>query len=111
MRSIGWPVVVLPAGSAKDANGIARSAAGFLGHEAARDPRDRPVLSSSVARIVPSAIILAGPGGDITLSLSNTAALYRLEPATGSAIREGDRIVLMAPEGGAPTGVLVLPAP
>lgn len=101
-------LVILPAGSTVDSNGIARSAAGFAGHEAAHDPRDRPVLSAAITSVSTAAVVLTGPGGPITVTLSASPPLFRLAPGAAADIHDGDRIVLRGAEGAAPQAVLVL---
>jgi hypothetical protein len=75
-----------------DADGVARSPGGFAGHEASRDPAERPVLGGVVERLDGNQATLRTPGGNVTLDLSATAPLLRLEAAAPDAIHEGDRI-------------------
>jgi hypothetical protein len=87
-------MVVIPGGGTLEADGAARSAAGFAGHEVARDPRDRPILGGQVIRVEENVIYLEGPTGEIAVTAGPEAPakLYRFEAATPDAVEEGDRL-------------------
>ncbi len=82
-------IVVLPAGSNADADGVARSAAGFGGYEAATDENDRVAFGGTIAKADGNTVTLDGPEGPITVQLSDRAPLFRLAAATAADIREG----------------------
>jgi hypothetical protein len=103
-------LVLSEGGGAADAEGVLRSAAGFAGHEAARDQTERPLLGGVVERVEGQRLVLRGPTGPVTVDLSPNAPLWRLAAAQPADIREGDRIAF--PAGTAisdAAGVLVLP--
>ena len=87
-------MVVIPGGGTPAEDGIARTPAGFSGHEAARDPRDRPVLGGVVLRIEGNTIYLQGPTSEIAVIAGPEAParLFRIEPVSVDDIGEGDRI-------------------
>ncbi|MGD9935365.1 MAG: hypothetical protein AB7T37_16845, partial [Dehalococcoidia bacterium] len=93
-------------------DGVARSAAGFAGHEPSRDPRARPIIGGPVLRIEEKVIVIGGPTGEIrvTAGLEAPARLYRIEPATLADMTEGDRLAgdFDSPELGP---LLLLPVP
>ena len=103
-------LVLIEGGGAADAEGVLRSAAGFAGHEAARDQTERPLLGGRVERVEGQRLVLRGPTGPVTVDLSPSAPLRRLVAAQPADIREGDRVAF--PAGTAisdAAGVLVLP--
>jgi hypothetical protein len=103
-------LVLIPGGGTPAEDGVARTAAGFAGHEVARDPRDRPVVGGTVLRVEDGKIFLQGPTGEITVSAGPEAParLYRVETSSIADIGEGDR--LAAEFGSGDLGaVLVLP--
>lgn len=102
-------LVLIPGGGSAGADGVARTAAGFAGHEVARDPRDRPIVGGTVVRVESGIIYIDGPTGEIAVSAGPEAParLFRVEAASVEAIEEGDR--LAADFGGTVSAVLVLP--
>ena len=105
-----------------------RSAAGFLGFEAARDPVERPILAGTVLSLEPYEATIQrvdsqgrpNPGQvagrrlrldrkpvPFTLDLLEGSQAYRLEPAGAAPARPGDRVALR--EEGGKVGLLILP--
>ena len=124
-------VVVLPGSAGDSADGALRSAGGFLGHEASRNPNDRPVLGGTVEGVqetpCPSPTTVPGgesgqrgpasgcgdirlkvPTGVAVVHIEPGARFYRLETVTESAVKEGDRIAGIFTNG-PPRALLVLP--
>ena len=127
-------VVVHPGGGGTLDGEFLRSAGGFLGHEPASDPLERPIVSGTVVEIgepfevtfrrfpqgeppvVPyeeqvgaRTIQLERQPVPFTLELLDTANVFRLEPADGSVLKPGDRVALNESDG--TVAILVLPPP
>ena len=112
VRNLSIRSLVLIAGAlAPDADGVARSPAGFAGHETARDPRERPMLGGTIERIEGNRLTLRTATGTVSVDLTPAAPLRRLEPASSEIIREGDRLAYRPSARPGPAGatdVLVL---
>lgn len=104
-------LVILPGAASPGDAGVARSPAGFAGHEPMRDPRARPILGGPVLRVEDNVITIVGPTGEIrvTAGLEAPARLYRIEPASISDMREGDQIAGEF-DSDMPSALLLLPA-
>lgn len=89
-----YALVVIAGSPAAGADGVARSPAGFAGHEPSRDPRARPIIGGRVLAVEGNVITIEGPTGDIRVTAGPEAAarLYRIEPATVADMVEGDRL-------------------
>jgi hypothetical protein len=87
-------VLIIPAGAGAvpDADGIARLPFGLAGHEATRDPRERPILSGKVEAVSSRELTITVNGRTATVEASTSGIVRRLAPADLSAIREGDRV-------------------
>jgi hypothetical protein len=93
-----------------DAEGVVRSPGGFAGYEVSRDQNERPLLGGTVREIRGDEILLDGPAGPLTVSLTPRAPLYRLTESRPDDIREGDRLAFIGPGPVADaTSLLVLP--
>ncbi len=104
-------IVVLPGAGARDTDGFVRSPGGFLGGEASRDARERPILGGVIERVEDNSVVLRTNTGPVTVTLTASAPLRRLRVATAEEIHAGDRIALRATRDGQPDpgrGVLVL---
>lgn len=104
-------IVVMAAPATSPVGGIAQSPAGFFGHEANQDRRDRPILGGQITARDGVNVTIKNPAGDVSVAVGPEAParLYRLEQITAEAINEGDRIG-GAFRSGNPTALLVLPA-
>jgi hypothetical protein len=103
-------IVVLPGTLALE-DGIVRTNLGYFGHEAARDPNDRPILSGKVIRMDGATAVLDTPGGETTLEFLADAPLRKLRTGTAADIGEGDRVAVVTDAAGAlqpATGLLDL---
>jgi hypothetical protein len=96
-------VLIIPAGAgaAPDADGIARLPFGLAGHEATRDPRERPILSGKVEAVSSRELTITVNGRTATVEASTSGIVRRLAPADLSAIREGDRVAFAPASQGA----------
>ncbi len=104
-------VVVMANASPAGADGFARSPAGFIGDETSADPLERTIVGGIVETITGKTLSLRGPNGVVQLTIEAAAPLFRLEPVTAAAIREGDRLASRSfPPGGVPSAVLTEPA-
>jgi hypothetical protein len=103
-------IVVIPGGAEPGAGNVVRTAAGFAGHEVARDPRDRPIIGGVVLRIEENVIIIQGPTSEISIVAGPEAParLYRVESAEVDDIEEGDRLAGVFRDG-ATEAILLLP--
>ncbi len=119
-------VVVFPATSTPGEDGLLRSASGFSGYEAARDPLEKPILSGKVIRLsqregttetargsVPATytvVTIQTPGGEVDVDLQNGKefALHRVAPAEAGDVQDGDRLAFAATDG-EPQAILILP--
>ena len=101
-------VVVIPSPADGRVDGLARSAAGFFGHEASRDRSDRPIFGGIVESVNGKDLKLKVPTGTATVHIERGARFYRLEPSSAADIREGDRIAGTF-TGSVPAAVLVIP--
>ena len=102
-------IVVLPAGTRADADGVARSAAGFGGYEAAGDEADRVAFGAPITTVAGETITLDGPAGPISVELTSRAPLFRLSPGTVADIHESDGAAAVVDSTGAIVGVLFQP--
>jgi hypothetical protein len=110
VRSFSIRSIVVMAEPAAEIGGMGRSRAGFFGHEAAPDTRDRVILGGRVERIDGRVLTLAGAAGPITVELFEGGALYRLERGTLAQITDGDRVAIEGAADAEARAVLVLPA-
>jgi hypothetical protein len=107
-------VLIIPAsaGAQPDADGIARLPFGLAGHETARDPRERPLLSGRVEQAGSRELRLTVRGQTATFEVADGSPVRRLAPANLAAIREGDRIAFAPSHPGGDvstaTGLIVL---
>lgn len=103
-------IVLMPVGSPFDADGIARSPAGFAGHESERDQAERPILSGTVTSTSGKTVSLATPGGPVTVDLEPTAPLRRLRAGGPGDLKPADRLAVHLDDGQPnwARGVLVL---
>ena len=87
-------LVIISGAAQPGEDGVARSPAGFAGHEPLRDPRARPILGGPVLRVEDNVITIGGPTGEIsvTAGLEAPARLHRIEPASISDMGEGDQL-------------------
>jgi hypothetical protein len=96
--------------SAPDAEGVVRSAGGFAGHEASRDQSERPLLGGAVESVDGGGVVLRGPSGPVTVTLTPNAPLRRLDQGRADEVREGDRLAFIGADAlGDAQAVLVLP--
>ncbi|MBI2765116.1 MAG: hypothetical protein HYX53_04300 [Chloroflexi bacterium] len=103
-------IVLFPAGAAPDAERVARSPNGFAGHEASNDAADRPIIGGTVTSIAGTTLEFAGPGGPVTIQLTDVSPLYRLGTGQVGDILEGDRVAVPpSASGNAPAAILVQP--
>lgn len=100
-------VVVYPTGTAAS-NGVARTPAGFSGHESAVDLADRVVMTAPVCESSNGALVLDGPLGPMTVTLKAPGAFYRIAPGTIDDLRPGDRVAVAGADG-AITALLIQP--
>lgn len=109
-------VVIVPAAlqPTADAEGVPRVSDGLAGHEANRDPRERPLLAGRVERTDGQSLTIAARSGITTLDVGAGSPVQRLTAGTLADIREGDRIAYLPPQPGAGAGdaraLLVLPS-
>lgn len=107
-------VLIIPAstGAAQDADGIARLPFGLAGHEATRDPRERPLLSGKVETVNSRELTITVNGRTATVEAPASGIIRRLTAIDLAGIREGDRIAFApaSPGAGASTakGFIVL---
>lgn len=87
-------LLLLPPGQ-PDADGVLRSPGGFAGHEASRDPAERPLLGGIVDRADATTLTLRGPDGPVIIQFTPNAPLRRLSQTAVSAIAEGDRVAVL----------------
>ena len=103
-------VVVLPGGGTPDGEGWARTAAGFIGDEVARETREVAILGGIVTAVRPGAVVIDS-GGPVTVTLAPDAFLRRIRPGVPADLRDGDRFALHDDGSGKPNlaqGMLVL---
>lgn len=103
-------IVVMPRDSPLDGDGIARSPAGFAGHESERDQAERPILSGTVTSISGGTVSLTTSAGPVTVDLEPTAPLRRLRAGGPGDLKPADRLAVHL-DNGQPDwarGVLVL---
>lgn len=91
-------LLLIPNGGSPDSEGVVRTPGGFAGHEAARDPAERPILGGVVTAFDGRTATLQGPTGPIMVDFTANAPLRRLTDARAEEIREGDRLAF--PGGG-----------
>lgn len=109
VRNFSIRAVIVVAGVDKPAaDGAGYSPGGFSGIEVRPDPAERIVVGGKVTAIDGEKLSLAGPAGDMTLTLLPRATIFRLGGAPSSAIGAGDRIAALAPlkDGQQPATVL-----
>ena len=85
-------ILVLPEHGAPGADGVARTLAGFSGLETRRDPAERIIIGGQIVRVDGKSATLNGPAGEITLTLTKDAQLFRVEKGDPNSIRAGDRL-------------------
>lgn len=102
-------LVVLPKGSRPDADGVARSAGGFGGYEAATDESDRVAFGGAITKVEGDVVTLDGPEGPITVQLSERAPLFRLAAGTTGDIRESFGAAALTDANGALKAILFQP--
>lgn len=102
-------LVVLPKGSMPDADGVARSAAGFGGYEAATDENDRVAFGGAITNVEGDVVTLDGPDGAITVQLSDRAPLFRLAAGKAGDIRESFGAAALTDANGALKAILFQP--
>ncbi len=110
-------VIAITEPGAPQADGLARSPAGFTGAELVSNPDQRPVLWGRVVAITQHAdeggaeVTLDGADGPITMQIFAAMPLFFVEPYDGP-ITDGDKFAVRAPAGTSPAGaeaVLVAP--
>ena len=110
-------VIAITEPGAPQADGLARSPAGFTGAELVSNPDQRPVLWGRVVSVSQQTseggaeVTLAGPDGPITMQIFAAMPLFFVEPYDG-LITDGDKFAVRAPAGTSPAGaeaVLVAP--
>jgi hypothetical protein len=104
-------VLDIPGVTRAGADGVGRSAGGFGGDEASPNADDRVILGGAVQQVQGDSLTLKGPAGPITVLLTASAPVYRLEAGTLGDIHEGDRIAVKGTDPNAPTSLLAQPAP
>lgn len=85
-------VVIIPAALSPtpDGDGLPRIPAGFAGHEAQLDQKERPLMFGRVERVQGNQIALITRAGPFTLDTGSTKLLSRLTGVDAAAIRAGD---------------------
>lgn len=74
-------------------DGAGRSTGGFTGLEVRADPLERVIQGGQIVAIDGEKLTLAGPSGELVLTLTARAPLFRLVPAEPAAVASGDRLV------------------
>lgn len=94
-------VVIIPSAllPTPDDEGLPRIPAGFAGHEAQVDQKERPLLSGRVEQVQGTTITLVTRTGQFTLDTGTTSLLSRMVAGDTAAIRAGDRVAWL-PAGG-----------
>jgi len=104
-------LVIIPSATEAGDGGVARSPAGFAGHEAARDQKEAPLMGGVVESVVAGQVTVRAPAGMVDVSLTGGAPVSRLHSAPeGYPIRSGDRIAVHLNPDGSPNlaaGILV----
>jgi hypothetical protein len=100
-------IIIIPFATAPDASHIAHSPAGFAGYEASPDDADRVVLGGTVTALADGSLTLAGPAGPLTITLTPDAPLFRLEPATATAVHQGDHVAAVGLAASTPPSALL----
>ncbi|MBA4179821.1 MAG: hypothetical protein C0506_04460 [Anaerolinea sp.] len=87
-------LVAIPEHGPPGPDGAGRSTAGFSGIEVRADPAERVIQGGEVIRIQGNQVTLAGPSGELVLTVSARAPLFRITAAEPAAITSGDRLVV-----------------
>ena len=86
-------IVAIPRHGPAGPDGAGRSHAGFTGIEVRADPAERVLQGGEIVSIDGERITLSGPPGELILTITPRASLFRLSPADPAEIASGDRLV------------------
>ncbi len=102
-------IVVIAAPGPPNADGIVFTADGFAGNEAARDPKELPILGGTIIRASSLNVVLQTAAGPVSVDFAGAPPLRRVRAATLADIHEGDRLAFLTTGGSLnPAAVLVL---
>ena len=102
-------IVVIGSPGPPNADDIVLTPGGFAGNEAARDPKELPILGGTVTQANSLNAVLQTAAGPVTISFAGAPPLRRVRAGSVADIHEGDRLALLT-TGGTPNlgAVLVL---
>ncbi len=86
-------VIMFPGGGSPGADGWVRTPAGFVGHEAARESREGPIVAGPVTEIRDGEVVLDA-GDEVLLRLNPGGPLRTIRSGSPAEIRDGDRVAL-----------------
>ncbi|MFQ5380869.1 MAG: hypothetical protein ACE5EF_04500 [Dehalococcoidia bacterium] len=103
-------IVVISGGGSPGSDGLLRTEGGFVGHEAARESQEGPILGGIVTDVREGEVSVDA-GEEVVLKLNEGAPLRVVRAGTAAEISDGDRVALRPGTDGVPDaalGVLVL---